>query len=155
MSHFTEMEVSFDQKHEAQLIAALEEQFGKGNVEVHEKGAGLYGYQGDLRSKNAVTSANYAPECHIIIRRKSVGSASNDVGYRRNENGKYNAYISDYDKGSNFNKEKQGTVLKNYGVGVAEKNLKKQGWIVKKTQQKNGAILLEAEPGIGMGIGKK
>lgn len=148
MSHFTEMSVNFDQKNEKDLIAALEEQFGEGSVEVHEEGAGLYGYGGDLRSKKATTSADYAPECHIIIRRKHVGSASNDVGYRRLENGKYAVYISDYDKGSNFSKAKQDQVAQNYGVNVAEKNLKKQGWIVKKSVEKNGVIRLTAEEGI-------
>jgi len=148
MSHFTEMEVNFDQKHEADFIASLELQFGKGSVEIHESPQGLYGYQGDLRSKKPVNSADYAPECHIIIRRKNVGSASNDVGYRRLENGNYAAYISDYDKGNNFSQAKQNAVAQNYGVNVAEKNLKKQGWIVKRTQEKNGVIRITATEGI-------
>ena len=142
------MEVNADQKHEAEFIAALEEQFGEGNVEVHNEPKGLYGYQGDLRSKKPVHSADYAPECHIIIRRKNVGSASNDVGYRRLENGKYAAYVSDYDKGSNFNQEKQNKVAQNYGVAVTEKNLKKQGWIVQKNKLEDGTVRVTAKPGI-------
>lgn len=143
MSHFTEMEVSYDQKNEKDLIASLEEQFGKGNVEVHEDGAALFGYQGDNRLQKPVSSPDYAPACHLIIRRKHIGSASNDIGYRRLENGKYAAYISDYDKGV-FTKDKQNTVTQNYGVFVAERNLKKQGWIVKQSKLDNGTIRLTA-----------
>jgi hypothetical protein len=140
MSHFTEMEVAYDQKNEAQFIAALEEQFGKGHVEVHADGAALYGYQGDNRATAPKNSKNYAPPCHIIIRRKHVGSAANDIGYRRTEDGKYVAYISEFDSGNNFNTQKQNLVTQNYSALVAERNLKKQGWVVKKTKLENGTI---------------
>lgn len=142
MSHFTEMKVDYLQKNEAQLVAALEECFGAGNVEVHEDGAALFGYQGDNRAKLKTSSANYAPPCHIIIRRENVGAASNDVGYRRTEDGKYQAYISDYDQGGNFNKQKQNQVTQNYTVGVTTKQMKSQGYSVKKTTEKGVVKLL-------------
>lgn len=142
MSHFSSVECSYLQENEEHLIAALEEQFGKGNVEVHEKGAALYGYQGDNRAELKTSDANYAPPCHIIIRRKNVGSASNDVGFRRTSDGKYAAYISDYDKGSTFSKAKQNLVTQNYATGVTEKQLKKKGYTVKKEKQKDGTIKL-------------
>ena len=144
MSHFTELAVEYSQKCEAQLVAALEETFGKGNVEVHEDGAALMGYHGDNRAKLATSNPNYAPPCHIIIRRKHVGSASNDVGYRRTEDGKYVVYISDYDKGSNFNKAKQNKVTQDYTVGVTEKQMKAQGYVVKRAVGEKGAIKLIA-----------
>lgn len=136
MSHFTEMQVDYLQKNEAQLVAALEECFGQGNVEVHEEGAGLMGYGGDNRSKLSKTNANYAPPCHIIIRRKHVGGAANDIGYCRTEDGKYAAYVSDYDKGANFNKAKQNQVTQDYTVGVTTKQMKNQGYMVKKVTDK-------------------
>lgn len=141
MSHFTELNVECQQKNEAQLIEALEEIFGKGNIEVHEEGAGLYGYGGDLRSSLAKTNPNYAPPCHLIVRRKNVGGASNDVGFRRNENGTYDAYISDYDKGHNFNQAKVDKMMQHYTSGVTVKQLKKQGYQITKKVE-NGNIVL-------------
>jgi hypothetical protein len=145
MSHFAEIEVDFDQEHEAELIAALEEQFGKGHVEVHEKGAGLYGYGGDLRSEASPKSANYAPPCELVIRRQHVGGASNDVGYKRTENGKYKAFISDYDQGGNFSTAKQNAVAQNYGVSVAMRTLKADGWKVHTVKQDDGSVKVVAK----------
>lgn len=144
MSHFTEVAVNFLCKQEAAFKAALELQFGEGTVEVHENGAGLKGYGGDDRSKKAITDPNYAPLCHLIIRRANVGMSSNDVGYRRTEDGKYVAYISDFDKGSNFNKPKQDSVAQEYALKVAEKQLKNQGYSYKRVAGKNGVVQLYA-----------
>lgn len=144
MSHFTEIKVSFLQKNEKALIAALEEHFGKGKVEVHEDGAALYGYHGDNRATLPKNNPNYAPPCHLIVRRKDVGSASNDIGYRRSEDGTYVAYISDYDKSTHFTAVQQKNVLQEYTATVAQTQLKKQGYTLKKTKDKNGLIKLEA-----------
>lgn len=144
MSHFTEVKVDFLQKNEKQLVAALEVQFGEGNVEFHEEGSSLKGYHGDDRSKLPVSNPNYAPPCHIVIRRKNIGSASNDVGYRRTEDGKYVAYISDFDKGANFNQAKQNKVAQEYAARVSEKQLKNQGYTVKRVPGKNGAMQIVA-----------
>lgn len=144
MSHFTEIKVNFLQKNEKALIAALEQKFGEGTVEVHENGAALYGYTGDNRANLSSSNPNYAPPCHLIIRRKNVGSASNDIGYRRLEDWTYAAYISDYDKGSHFTAAGQKNVLQEYTANVAQAQLKKQGYTLKKTKDKNGLIKLEA-----------
>ncbi len=144
MSHFTEIKVNFLQKNEKALVAALETRFGVGNVEVHDGGAPLYGYHGDNRAELNKGNGNYAPPCHIVIRRKNVGSASNDIGYRRAEDGTYVAYISDYDKGSHFTPAMQKNVLQEYTANVAQRQLKAQGYTIKKVKDKNGLIKLEA-----------
>jgi len=144
MSHFTEIKVNFLQKNEKQLVAALETLFGEGHVEVHDDGASLQGYHGDDRSSLSKSNPNYAPPCHIIIRRKHVGSASNDIGYQRTEDGKYVAYISDYDKGSHYSTAKQNKVLQEYTAKVTEKQLKSQGYAMKREVQKDGTIKLFA-----------
>ena len=144
MSHFTEMKVSFKTAHEAEFVAALEVCFGKGNVEVYENGASLTGFQGDNRANLSSKSPDYAPPCHIIIRRKSVGPSSNDVGYRRLENGSYSAYISEYDQRSNFQKKKQDAVAQDYTTRVAEKSLKTKGYTLKRTVLKDGTVKLVA-----------
>lgn len=141
MSHFTEMSVNFLQKNEAQLVKALEECFGEGSVEIHNEGAALMGYGGDNRAKLPKNNPNYAPPCHLIIRRENVGGASNDVGYRRTEDGKYVAYISDYDRRGNFSKEKQLGVQNSYTAGVTERQLKMQGYQTTRTV-KNGTIVV-------------
>lgn len=144
MSHFTEIQVDFLQKNEKHLVAALEEQFGKGNVEVHENGVGLMGYGGDDRSRLSRDNPNYAPRCQIVIRRRYVGSASNDVGYCRTEDGKYTAYISDYDKGYHYNKAKQDKVLFEYTAKVSEAALKAKGYTYKRVAQKDGTVKIIA-----------
>jgi hypothetical protein len=140
MSHFTECEVNFLQKYEKDFIAALEKRFGKGNVEVHEEGAALYGYQGDNRANYDKNNKNYAPPCHIIIRRKHVGSASNDIGYRRTEDGGYVGYVSDYDKHATFSKAQQGEVAQEYALTVSEKKLKAEGWATKREVTEKGVV---------------
>jgi hypothetical protein len=143
MSHFTSLKVNFKVACEKDLVAALEVQFGAGTVEVHEAGSALVGYQGDDRAKLAPTHKNYAPECHLVIRRANVGEASNDVGYRR-VGGGYEAYISEYDQEYNYKKEKQDKVAQDYTARVAEKKLKSQGYTLKRTIEKNGTIKLVA-----------
>jgi hypothetical protein len=152
MSHFTEVEVSFDQKNEKEFVAALEKQFGKGSVEVHDgEGDALFGWHGDNRAKLNPNSADYAPPCNIIVRRQHISSASNDIGYKRAENGRYTAYVSDYDKGV-FNKANQGLVKQEYGLKVAEKALHKEGWKTKREERAGGAW---AVVGVGGAGGKK
>lgn len=143
MSHFTEIKVNFSQKCQADLVAALEEQFGKGHVEVHDgNGSALHGYQGDNRANLSPSNSNYAPPCHIIIRKQYVGGAANDVGYRKNEDGTYTAYISDYDKRGNFNQEKQDKVAVKYTELVTERRLKQQGYTVKKVYEQGKLVVI-------------
>lgn len=144
MSHFTKMEVNFGCKNESELVAALESVFGKGNVDVHEEGSALYGYHGDNRANLSSSNPNYAPPCHIVIRRKHLNASANDIGYRRNENGTYDAYISEYDQGYTFPKEKQNKVAQEYTAKVTEKKLKLQGYSIKRVPQKNGGVQLIA-----------
>lgn len=55
--------------------------------EIHEIPQNLYGYQGDKRNQIA----------NVIIRKKNVGSASNDIGFLKNDKGKYDLIISEFD----------------------------------------------------------
>ncbi len=67
------------------LVAALAD-LGYGQIEEGEK-LPLFGYRGDQRSETA----------DIVVRRQFVGSASNDLGFARTEQG-YVAVISEYDQ---------------------------------------------------------
>jgi hypothetical protein len=97
------------------LIAALAE-MGYTEVEVHEVAQHLYGYHGDKRNETA----------NIIVRRKFVGSASNDIGYKRLEDGTYEEIISDFDKGKH-NKTWLTSLKKSYTEKVCVKTAKKAG----------------------------
>ena len=67
------------------LVAALSD-LGYANVEVGES-LTLYGYQGDARPETA----------EVVVRRRHLGPASNDLGFRRTPDG-YVPVISEYDR---------------------------------------------------------
>ena len=69
------------------LLAALAD-LGYGEVE-EGQALTLYGYRGDARPETA----------EIVVRRRFVGSASNDLGFRRTAAG-YVPVISEYDLGA-------------------------------------------------------
>lgn len=70
---------------QALLLAALAD-LGYSDVEQGE-GLSLYGYQGDVRKERA----------EIVVRRRFIGSASNDLGFARTAEG-YMPIISEYDQ---------------------------------------------------------
>ena len=67
------------------LLGALAD-LGYGDVEEGEA-LTLYGYQGDARSETA----------ELVVRRRHLGSASNDLGFKRTAAG-YVPMISEYDQ---------------------------------------------------------
>ncbi len=91
MSHYTKCKTKISDT--AALKQALLD-LGFKAVEVHEKAEHLYGYQGDKRQQTA----------EVIVRRQHVGSASNDIGFKRQEDGTYEAIISQYDQGKHNDK---------------------------------------------------
>jgi hypothetical protein len=87
---------------ETYLVEALE-QLGY-RPELHKGGASLFGYIGDERPERA----------HVIIRRSQLDSASNDIGFARDENGQYRAVVSEYDRGIGFDDTWIGRVSQAY-----------------------------------------
>jgi len=77
--------------------------------EIHEEAKSLRGYQGDKRSQKA----------NIIIPRKQVGKASNDVGFERVDGG-FVLHASQFDEAW-----RNGNKIKTLTVGYAENTLKK------------------------------
>lgn len=71
------------------LLAALADLgFDASKLEVHTTPVELVGFEGGLRKQLA----------HVIVRRRHVGSSSNDIGFLSTPTG-YQAIISDYDRG--------------------------------------------------------
>jgi hypothetical protein len=87
MSHF--VDVVTEIKDRKALVRALERLGFKGMIEIHDTPMALFGYQGDKRAQKA----------HIIIRRRYIGSSSNDIGYEE-VNGRFVAHISEFDSGT-------------------------------------------------------
>lgn len=68
------------------LVKALKKRFKE--VEKHVTPQSLYGHHNDIRPEKA----------EIVVRRKFVGSASNDIGFKKSDKGNYDAIISAYDQ---------------------------------------------------------
>lgn len=139
MSHYTEIKVNFDQKYERELVAALEEQFGEGKVEVHSEAKGL-------KMWNGTSAAMEAGKCHLVITKATQclkaghNVLSNDAGYERTEDGKYKAYIDP----AGFSAALQGLVAQSYALRVSEKKLKAEGYMTKRVTKADGTVRLEA-----------
>jgi hypothetical protein len=127
MSHFAEIACSYKVDGKDELIAALEQEFGEGSVEFHENGEDLFGYGGDNRSKISTKSSDYAPPCEIIVRKKHVGSAANDIGFKFQPDGSIKGYVSDYDRSHTFTPKRRDRVAVEYQVKVGEKFMRAKG----------------------------
>jgi uncharacterized protein DUF1257 len=106
------------------LMKALEE---KGfHPEYHAEGDALVGFQGDYRMPNGkdhTTDKTKAMKAEVIIRRKEVGGASNDIGFVKGTDGTFQAIISDYDS-SRYNRKWINDVTDKYAVHKVKKQAK-------------------------------
>ena len=100
------------------LIQALQDNgFEASQIEVHKEAVNLYGYRGDVRPEKA----------HIVIRRKHIGAASNDIGFVR-EDGKFRAVISEFDSNRQMNKTWLSNVQADHDKHRVVKILKEKGY---------------------------
>jgi hypothetical protein len=120
MSKYDEMRTALS--HEGYLIESLRE-MGYG-PEVCPEGAALFGYMGDERSERA----------QIVIRRRQLDSASNDIGFRRDESGVYRAIISEYDRGIGFNEAWLGRIAQAYKERQTMAVAKAKGYVFQGRQ---------------------
>jgi hypothetical protein len=85
MSHFTNIQTQI--KDTDSLVKALAD-LGFKTVERYEIAQNLYGYEGDARSQTA----------EVIVRRQFIGEISNDIGFKRQPDGTFEAVISEFDR---------------------------------------------------------
>jgi hypothetical protein len=104
---------------ERYLVEALQE-LGYA-PEVCREGKPLTGYLGDERAERA----------QIIIRRRQLDSASNDIGFARDGSGVYRAIISEYDRGIAFDDAWLGRVSQAYKERQTMAVAKAKGYIFK------------------------
>ena len=90
------------------LLQALAE-CGYGTVDEGEA-LSLYGYRGDQRPETA----------QIVVRRKFIGAASNDLGFQKTDAG-YVAVISEYDRSFMMQGKFLTNLRTNYNLKSAEK----------------------------------
>lgn len=111
-----------------------------------QTGLTLYGYTGDDRSRLKPSDPNYAPLCEVVIRRQTIGEASNDVGFSRGPDGNLQAHISDWDE-KWFGAAWLNKVQQRYGVIKAKEaalaNPRFADWAMdEETDQETGDIRL-------------
>lgn len=116
MSHYSKIKTKIVERDA--LCAALKE-LGYHNIEVHEQAQGLYGYKGDLRPEKA----------EVIVRRKFIGMASNDIGFKLGADGSWEAIISEYDQGV-LGRDWVNKVSQKYAEHAILPKLEAQGFVV-------------------------
>lgn len=101
-------------------------------IEVFDTPQPLYGFQGDVRPETA----------EIIIRRQFVGGSSNDLGFKRTENG-IKPIISEFD--SNFyNAAWRDLLGQRYAEHKYENQMLDQGFsLTSKTTDNQGETTME------------
>jgi hypothetical protein len=115
ISEYTIIDVNFN---DPESIKSALTELGY-HFEEHKVAQKLYGYAGDVRGQKA----------HIIVRKKYVGAAANDVGFFRRADGSYEMIISEFDK-SGTKKQAVDFTLKIkqlYGKHLAIKHCKRMG----------------------------
>ena len=100
MSKYVELRTSLTD--ERYLVEALRE-LGY-EPEVCREGRPLVGYVGDERAERA----------HVIIPRGQLDSASNEIGFARDNGGVYQAIVSEYDRGIGFDDSWLGRLVQVY-----------------------------------------
>lgn len=121
MSHYCKIETQIVDQ--TALLAALKD-FGYDKVEVHEEATHLYGYQGDVRPEKA----------HIVVRRHHISAVSNDIGFERNTDGRFEAIISEYDR-TKLGETFVSDVCQAYAYhAVTRELIEKQGFVIERRE---------------------
>lgn len=133
MSRYCKVRTEFKDT-EALLDALMETgSWTKEQIEVHSIPQHLCGYQGDQRKETA----------HIIIRRKHIGRASNDIGFVKEEDGNYKAIISQHDSGR-YGSRWNGQLKGNYAFHKLRREQEGRGRRVSRTRcQRTGKQTVE------------
>ena len=129
MSHFVECRTEFRDR-QALVAALVECGFQESQIEVHAEAVPLYGYQGDVRPQKA----------HIVIRRQHVGPAANDVGWERQPDGTYRAWISEYDGRHRFDEAMQNRIRQEYAYQVISRQQRTRGRAVTRERLPGGEL---------------
>lgn len=127
MSMYCDIKTQF--KSREALVAALMEHgnWTRATIEVHDVPQHLVGYKGDVRQQVA----------NVIIRRQFVPGASNDVGFVKQEDGTYQAIISEYDR-SKYTDAWLGQLTASYAFHATKREMERRGRRVTRERLPNG-----------------
>jgi hypothetical protein len=67
-------------------------------------------------------------KANVILRRRNLSSASNDIGFERTSDGRYRAHISEYDESIGYNEQWRNKLYTYYGVEKAKMDCKSRGY---------------------------
>ena len=127
MSHYCEIQTEL--RDPGALVAALRA-LGFADIEVHAAAQALYGYQGDARPERA----------EVIVRRRYVGQAANDLGFARQADGTFRAIISEYDQGQGYDARWLGRLAQEYALARVQAVAKAHGRPLAITRRPDGCI---------------
>lgn len=128
MSHYSELRTTL--KDELALVKALQD-LGYPTVERHDSPQALFGFAGEAMPQ----------EAEVIVRREFLGKLSNDLGFRRLQDGTFQALISDMDHGR-FDAAWFGRLSQRYAYHVTISRLTEQGFDIQQDEQEGGRIRL-------------
>jgi hypothetical protein len=129
MSAYHEQKTSIN---DADVLCESLKEIGVKEVQKHDTPVALEGYHGDKRKETA----------EIVIPRRVVGSASNDIGFKRGEDGNFKAIISSFDS-SRHGKKWLADLTKTYVEKKAMKSARNAGLtFVGRTVTKTGSVKL-------------
>ena len=139
MSHFVECETTFRDP-DALVTALVECGFNESQIEVHEEAVPLFGYLGDERPQKA----------HIVIRKQHIGNGANDVGWEKQPDGSFTAWISEFDSGvgeyrsrkdtAKFNQAMQNRLKQEYAYQVISRQQREFGRNVSRQRLSSGEM---------------
>jgi hypothetical protein len=117
LSKYVELRTTLND--ERYLVEALRE-LGY-QPEVCPEGKPLVGYLGEARAERA----------QIIIPRRQLDAASNDIGFASDESGVYQAIVSEYDRGIGFDDAWLGRITQIYKEGQTMAVARAKGYVFK------------------------
>lgn len=106
------------------------------DCEVHDNAKNLVGWHGDTRKQKA----------NIIVRRKNINSASNDIGFLRKDDGTFEMIISEYDKHASHSHKFTKELLQLYGKHRTLKKAAQMGYMVRsQTTDEQGRLKIRLQ----------
>ena len=135
MSEYCDIKTQF--KNVDALVDALLEaspHWTRDKIEVHNEPQHLYGFQGDMREQTA----------HVIIRRQTIGGASNDIGFIRGADGTYTAQISRYDQ-HRHGERWQAKLKQSYAFHAIRRQQERNGRTVTRQVRTDGKIVVSVK----------
>lgn len=130
MSHYNKIKTKIKSK-DALKKALQKMGFKENMIQDHDEAQHLTGYAGKQRPEKA----------NIIIDRQYVGGAANDLGWELQEDGTYQAIISDYDK-RRYNDKWCQDLEQHCSIEQAKETFELHGWSYTEQTNEEGEYQL-------------